>query len=71
MDIDMKLKDMSDRELILFNIGETRSVKNLLNNHLAHHEKQDDRRWKMHLALLLAAITFSGSIIVTFLTLFL
>ena len=32
----MKLKDMTDRELILFNIGETRCIKKLLNNHLQH-----------------------------------
>jgi len=32
----MKLKDMTDRQLILFNIGETRRNTKLLNNHLKH-----------------------------------
>lgn len=34
--ITMKLKDMTDRQLILFNIGETRRNTKLLNNHLKH-----------------------------------
>lgn len=52
----MKLGNMSDRELILFVVGEVRACKNLLSNHLAHHEKQDDRRWKLCVALVIAGI---------------
>jgi len=64
----MKLKDMTDRELLLFNIGETRSIKKLLNNHLAHHEKQDERRWKIYLILFGVFATTVAGLFVTLLT---
>ena len=51
MEIFEKLKNMSDRELLLFNIGETRSVRKLLINHLHTHELADARRWKIYLML--------------------
>jgi hypothetical protein len=57
-----KIKDMSDRDLIIFNIGETRGIKKLLTNHLRHHEKQDDRRWQIHKILLAAALTVIGGL---------
>lgn len=62
------VKDMSDRELILFNIGETRCIKKLLTNHLAHHEKQDDRRWKLYAGLLIAFVAIVGSLFVALVT---
>lgn len=52
----MKLGDMTDREIIIYMLGEIRACKKLLTNHLAHHEKQDDRRWKLHVALAIAGI---------------
>ena len=55
-----QLKDMTDRDLIIFNIGETRGIKKLLTNHLRHHEKQDDRRWQIYKILLAAALTAAG-----------
>lgn len=63
----MKLGDMSDRELILFVIGEVRACKNLLSNHLYHHEKQDDRRWKLCLALVIAGIGTVTAVVVVLL----
>ena len=63
----MKLGDMTDRELILFVIGEVRGCKNLLSNHLAHHEKQDDRRWKLSVALVIAGIGTVTAVIVALL----
>ena len=64
----MQLKDMSDRELILFNIGETRRNTKLLNNHIAHHEKQDDRRWKLYVGLILAFVAMGGSLFIAVVT---
>lgn len=58
-----QLKDMTDRDLIIFNIGETRRVRKLLTNHLAHHEKQDDRRWQIYKILLGAGLTVVGGLI--------
>ncbi|KKN77891.1 hypothetical protein LCGC14_0356280 [marine sediment metagenome] len=55
-----QLKDMTDRDLIIFNIGETRGIKKLLTNHLSHHEKQDDRRWQVYKILLAAVLTVIG-----------
>ena len=63
----MKLKDMTDRELIIFNIGEVRVCKNLLSNHLRHHEKQDNRRWQLNIALIIAGIGTVTAVIVTLL----
>lgn len=51
MEIFDKLKNMTDRELLLFNIGETRSIRKLLTNHLHTHEVADARRWKIYLML--------------------
>ncbi len=47
----MKIKDMTERELMLFILGEVRSVKDLLTNHLHSHEISDERRWKVYLIL--------------------
>ena len=70
----MKLGDMTDREIIIFTLGEVRGNrklltenKTLLSNHLAHHEKQDDRRWKLHLALVIAGIGTVTAIVVALL----
>ena len=60
----MKLGDLTDRELILFVIGEVRACKKLLSNHLRHHEKQDDRRWKLSVALVFAAIGTVTAVVV-------
>ena len=60
----MKLGNMTDRELILFVIGEVRACKNLLSNHLSHHEKQDDRRWKLNVALVIAGIGTITAVVV-------
>lgn len=32
----MKIKDMSDREILVFLIGEVRNIKRTLDNHLRH-----------------------------------
>ena len=64
----MKLGNMSDRELLLFNIGETRRNTKLLDNHIAHHEKQDDRRWKLHAGLLIAFVAMAGSLFIALVT---
>lgn len=42
-----KLKDLSDHDLLIFIIGETRHIKKCLTNHLAHHEKHNDRLWRL------------------------
>jgi hypothetical protein len=63
----MKLGDMTDRELILFAIGEVRACKKLLSNHLHHHEKQDDRRWKLRVALVIAGISAATAVVVALL----
>ena len=63
----MKLGNMSDRELILFVIGEVRACKNLLTNHLHHHEKEDDRRWKLRVALIIAGIGTVTAVVVALL----
>ena len=64
----MKLGDMTDRQLIVFNIGETRLVRKSLDNHLYTHieqtKKQEDRRWKIYLILFGAfCTTISGFVI--------
>jgi len=71
----MKLGDMTDRELILFVIGDVRSVqkditcvKKAVTNHLAHHEKQDERRWKMYLILFGVFVTTVAGLFVTLIT---
>jgi hypothetical protein len=75
----MKIGNMTDRELIVWIVGEVRSNKKvllgeirqnraLISNHLSYHEKQGNRQWKLYLGLLLATISVSGSIIVAFLT---
>ena len=46
-----KLKQLDIRGLVLSNIAETRSVRNLLTNHLHSHEIADSRRWKIYLML--------------------
>jgi hypothetical protein len=57
-----ELKDMSDRDILIWMMGELRHVKKVLTNHLAHHEKQDDRRWKLYVGILLAIITVAGGV---------
>ena len=71
----MKLGDMTDRELILFVIGDVRSVqkditcvKKAVTNHLSHHEKQDERRWKMYLILFGVFVTTVAGLFVTLIT---
>ena len=64
----MKLKDMTDRELLLFNIDETRRNTKLLNNHLTHHEKQDDRRYRLHAGLIIAFVAMAGSLFIAVVT---
>ena len=64
----MKLGDMSNRALILFNIGETRRNTKLLDNHIAHHEEQDDRRFKIHVGLLLVFLATVGLLVVAVVT---
>ena len=62
------VKDMTDRDLILFNIGETRSIKTLLTNHLHTHEVADERRWKIYIGLFLAFVAIAGSLVVAVVT---
>ena len=64
----MKLGDMSDRQLILFNIGETMEIKKLLTNHLHTHEVADERRWKMYLILFGVFVTTIAGLLVTLIT---
>lgn len=67
MEIFDKLKNLSDRELMLFNIGETRIIKKLLTNHLHAHEIADNRRWKIYLILFGVFITTVAGVIVALL----
>ena len=64
MDLDKKLGEMSDRELILFVIGETRCISRKLDGHLTYHDKQDDRHWKLFLGLLLTSITVISGVLI-------
>ena len=63
----MKFGDMTDRQLIVFVIGEVRACKKLLSNHLSHHEKQDDRHWKLSIALVIAGIGAVTAVVVALL----
>ena len=70
----MKLGNMTEKELIIFLIGEVRACKKsighntrLLSNHLHHHEKQDDRRWKLNVALVIAGISSVTAVVVALL----
>jgi hypothetical protein len=47
-----KLNDMSDREILIWMMGEVRCIRGILTNHLHHHELQDNRRWKLYIGLL-------------------
>lgn len=69
MDMDFfdKIKNLSDRELLLFNIGETRSVKKLLTNHLHTHDVSDARRWKIYLMLFTVFVTATVGVAVALL----
>ncbi len=60
----MKIENMTEREILIWIMGELRGVKKLLSNHLQHHEKQDDRRWKLYIGLL---ITVIGGVVVALL----
>ena len=64
MEIDQKLGKMSERELIIFVIGETRHIKNKLDGHLTYHDKQDSRHWKLFLGLLLTTITVVSGVLI-------
>ena len=64
MDLDQKLGCMSERELILFVIGEQRCIKKTLDGHLVYHAKQDDRHWKLFLGLLLTTITVVSGVLI-------
>ena len=64
MDIDKKLGDMSERELIVFVIGETRHISRKLDNHIDYHAKQDERHWKLFLGLLLTSITVISGVLI-------
>lgn len=59
-----KLGDMSDRELIIFVIGETRAIRNKMDDHIEYHSKQDERHWKLFLGLLLTSITVVGGVLI-------
>ena len=63
----MEFENMTTRELVLVCINETRGVKKVVTEHIAYHAKQDDRRFKVHLALFVAAIMLSGTVITAFL----
>lgn len=65
---------MTEREIIIFVLGEVRACKKsvlqntkLLTNHLRHHEKQDDRRWKLQLALVIAGIATITAVVIALL----
>lgn len=64
MDVDKRLGDMSDRELIIFLIGDVRAIKNKLDGHIDYHSKQDERHWKLFLGLLLTSITVISGVLV-------
>ena len=64
MDVDQKLGKMNSRELIIFLIGDVRAIKRTLDGHLAYHEKQDSRHWKLFLGLLLTSITVVSGVLV-------
>lgn len=64
MNVDQKLGDMNERELILFIIGEQRSIKKTLDGHLVYHARQDDRHWKLFLGLLLTSITVIAGVLI-------
>ena len=64
MDANKRLGDMSDRELIIFLIGDVRAIKNKLDGHIDYHAKQDERHWKLFLGLLLTSITVIGGVLI-------
>ena len=62
---DMKLKDLSDHDLLIFIVGETRHIKKCLTNHLKHHEKSNDRLWKfVYIVVGISLTTIVGLIVV-------
>lgn len=63
----MKLGNMTEREIIIYILGEVRACKKLLTNHLRHHEKQDNRRWKLSVALIIAGIGTITAVVVALL----
>ena len=74
----MKLGDMSEREIIIFMLGEVRACKKsilqnttLLKNHLHTHmeqtEKRENRRWKLQLALVIAGIATATAVVIALL----
>lgn len=64
MDMDQKLGNMSDRELIIFIIGEVRAIKKTQDGHLTYHDRQDSRHWKLFLGLLLTSITVVSGVLI-------
>lgn len=67
MDLDQKLGKLSDRELILFVIGETRHISRKLDSHIDYHAKQDDRHWRIYLILFGVSVTTIAGLAVTLL----
>ena len=68
MELDQRLGKMSDRELIIFLIGDVRHVSNKLDTHLVYHKEQDMRHWKVFVGLLLTTITIIGGVCIAVLT---
>jgi len=62
---DRRLQDLSDHDLLIFLIGDTRQIKKCLNNHLKHHEKANDRLWKfVYIVVGISLTTIVGLIVV-------
>jgi len=66
-DARQKLKEYSDRQLLIHLANELRYVKRILCNHLHHHEIQDDRRWKLFVTLSAVLISSIVAVIVALL----
>jgi len=61
----MKLKDMTDHDILITLVGEQRAIKKCLTNHLAHHEKNENRLWKViYIVIGVSLTTIAGLIIV-------
>ena len=64
MDANKRLGDMSDRELIIFLIGDVRAIRNKLDGHINYHKDQNNWHRKLFLGLLLTSITVVSGVLI-------
>lgn len=56
---------MTDHDILITLVGEQRAIKKCLTNHLAHHEKNENRLWKViYIVIGVSLTTIAGLIIV-------